>query len=71
MKKKKLTIEIEDMAQEAIYRKVMENHWQKIEEFRIEMERKIEADSRFYAEIVAKDLAEKIKQAVKENHSEE
>jgi hypothetical protein len=61
-KDNKLVLDLENMVADQVYRKVMEKNWKRIDDFRIEMEAKIESDSRGYAKAVGIELAERIKQ---------
>lgn len=57
----RITFTLQELIAEKVYKTVMDMHWQKIEEFRSEMGRKIDAASRAFAKEHAEELAKTIK----------
>lgn len=57
----KLEDKLAEVLKDGVYTRIMEKHWGDIENFRLDMERKIEETAEKYAKIYVKELLNEIK----------
>lgn len=65
MKNNKITIDLTAIAKEKIYRKLINEHWDKIEAFSRQMELEIDKTAEKYSKDIAEELTLLIKQELK------